>query len=134
MPLLTKHQIAAIPEEYKMHSAASRYTGIVALWLKVIIRAVFDWVSYRDSQRLEQKKLAERAHQWLFLPSEHMNSFVAICYMIDIDVDKCRQWAKSISKDQISKIEHLERESKFRNNELLMLAEIFSPDEKDEDY
>jgi hypothetical protein len=86
-----------------------RYAGVRALWIKVIIRAVFDWVAYRDSARLFQRKLAESAHTWLFRPSELFNSFENVCHMLDIDPEKVRRWAKTMSKDQVAKIEHLER-------------------------
>lgn len=86
-----------------------RYAGVRALWIKVIIRAVFDWVAYRDSTRLFQRKLAESAYVWLFRPSELFNSFENVCHMLDIDPNKVRDWAKKMNKDQVAKIEHLER-------------------------
>lgn len=86
-----------------------RYAGIRALWIKVIIRAVFDWVSYRDSDRLHQRKLAESAEIWLFQPSELFNAFDNICMYIDLDPERVRRWAKNMDRDQVAKIEHLER-------------------------
>lgn len=86
-----------------------RYAGVRALWIKVIIRAVFDWVAYRDSTRLFQRKLAESAYTWLFRPSELFNSFENVCHMLDIDPSRVRGWAKTMNKDQVAKIEHLER-------------------------
>lgn len=79
------------------------------MWIKVIIRAVFDWVAYRDSSRLFQRKLAEGAQFWLFSSSELFNSFENVCHMLDLDPGRVRNWARTMSKDQVAKIEHLER-------------------------
>jgi hypothetical protein len=87
-----------------------RYVGYRALWMKVIIRAAFDWVSYRDSQKLEQRKVAEFAFVWLFKPSQLFNSFENICHLVDLPPEKIRRWAKKLTKDHVAKIEHLERD------------------------
>jgi hypothetical protein len=87
-----------------------RYAGIRALWLKVIIRAVFDWVQYRDSDRLPQKKLADSAKSWLFDPNELFNGFANLCESLDVDPEKVRKWACGLSREQVAKIEHLDRE------------------------
>ena len=91
-------------------SREDRYAGIRALWLKVIIRAIFDWVSYRDSTKFQQKKLAEQAYNWLFNPSILFNGFDHICAILEIPPEKVRLKARSMSKEQVAKIEHLERE------------------------
>lgn len=83
------------------------------MWLKVIVRAAFDWVSYRDSDKLIQRKLAESAHAWLFQPSNLFNGFDSICLSLDVDAEKVRKWVKGLSKDQVAKIEHLERDHSY---------------------
>jgi hypothetical protein len=88
-----------------------RYAGVRALWAKVIIRAIFDWISWRDSDRLDKRKIADQAHSWLFEPNEVFNSFENICEMLDISPAMVRAKAKSMSKDHVAKIEHLEREA-----------------------
>lgn len=80
-----------------------------ALWIKVIIRAVFDWVSYRDSDQLGKRKMADSAANWLFEPNVTFNSFSNVCYYLDVDPGRVRVWAKKISRKQVAKIEHLER-------------------------
>lgn len=87
------------------------YVGYRALWMKVIIRAAFDWVSYRDATKLELKKEAEKAEKWLFEPNELFNSFDNICHLVDLPPDKIRVWARALTKEHVAKIEHLERES-----------------------
>ena len=91
--------------------SVDRYVGYRALWMKVIIRAAFDWVSYRDALKLEHKKEAERAHKWLFDGSELFNSFESVCHLVDLPPDKIRSWVKTLTKEHVAKIEHLERES-----------------------
>jgi hypothetical protein len=95
------------------HSSSDRYVGYRALWLKVIIRAAFDWVTYRDSTKLENFKEAQMASKWLFEPSELPNSFENVCQMVDLPPEKMRFWAKNLSKEQVAKIEHLERETNY---------------------
>jgi hypothetical protein len=87
------------------------YVGYRALWMKVIIRAGFDWVSYRDVTKLEQRKEAERAYKWLFEASELFNSFENICHLVDLPPEKIRRWVRALTKEHVAKIEHLERES-----------------------
>lgn len=87
-----------------------RYVGIRVLWFKVIIRAVFDWVSYRDSLKFFQRKLAESAATWLFQESNLFTGFDNICVQLDLAPAKVRKWARSMTKDQVTKMEHLERD------------------------
>ena len=88
-----------------------RYAGVRALWLKVIIRAIFDWVTYRDSPKIRERKLAEQAQLWLFKSANIFNSFEGICEFLDVPVEKVRAVASSMTREQVAKIEHLERES-----------------------
>lgn len=85
------------------------YAGARALWAKVIIRAIFDWVSYRDSLRLQQRKLAESAEIWLFQRSELFNSFENICGLLDIAPERVRERARKMTKEEVAKIEHTDR-------------------------
>ncbi len=87
-----------------------RYVGVRALWIKVIIRAAFDWVSYRDSSNIRLKKLAESASTWLFQPSELFNSFEGVCKFVDLPPEKVRGWVQALTKEHVAKIEHLERD------------------------
>lgn len=86
-----------------------RYTGVRILWLKVIVRAIFDWVTYRDSSRLMQKKLADSAHSWLFDRSELFNGFESICTNLNINPIRIRGRARCMTREDVAKIEHLER-------------------------
>lgn len=91
--------------------SVDRYVGYRALWMKVVIRAAFDWVSYRDSLKMEHRKEAERAYRWLFEKNELFNSFENVCHLVDLPPDKLRKWVMALTKEHVAKIEHLERES-----------------------
>lgn len=123
--LVQRHvpDVVYLPNVYRgscdsVQRSSDRYVGYRALWMKVIIRAAFDWVSYRDSTKLEHKKIAEHAHAWLFQPSELFNSFESICQLVDLPPDKLRVWVKRLTKAHVAKIEHLERDS---TNPLLLI-------------
>jgi hypothetical protein len=94
----------------RMVLAQDRYAGYRALWLKVVIRAIFDWVCYRDSLKLEKRKMAENAATWLFEPSKLINGLESICHSLDLSPELVREKARQMSKEQIAKIEHLERD------------------------
>jgi len=87
-----------------------RYAGVRALWLKVIIRAIYDWVTYKDSTKVEKKKFAESADIWLFQESLLFNSFENVCRQLDIDPVRIRAKVKTMTKEDVLKIEHLERD------------------------
>jgi hypothetical protein len=101
---------------------SDRYVGYRVLWLKVIIRSVFDWVTYRDNLRMEKRKYAESAYTWLFESNNLINGFESVCCMLDLSPSRVRTWAKSMSKDQVMKMEHLERDHSVSSKHLLKVA------------
>ena len=94
-----------------------RYAGVRALWAKVIIRAVFDWVTYRDSLKLQQRKLADNAEAWLFQPNELFNGFENVCKFLDVCPNMIRARARTMTKENVFKIEHRERDGKSIDEE-----------------
>lgn len=111
-------------QDYNLDFSCSedRYMGVKSLWLKVIVRAMFDWASYRDSQKLQDQKKAQDAYAWLFKESELFNSFKNVCMILSINPDKIRQLALKMTKDDVAKIEFKEREV------------VFSDDEEDQEF
>lgn len=109
---------------YPTSGSGDRYAGVRTLWLKVIIRAIFDWVTYRDSPRLMQKKLAESAASWLFEDSELFNGFENICGNLDVNPEDIRERARAMSKDDVAKIEHLERSGESEEKLVKIKAEL----------
>lgn len=110
-PLVIFFPFRAVKNWQASQRSVDPYVGYRALWMKVIIRAAFDWVSYRDSLKMEQLKEAERAYKWLFAPNELFNSFENVCHLVDLPPEKIRFWVRSLTKAHVAKIEHLERES-----------------------
>ena len=92
-------------------SADDRYSGVRMLWIKVIIRAIYDWITYRDSTKFHFKKLAESAEIWMFQESYTFNSFDNICRYISLEPDMVRGRIKLMSKEDAKKIEFLDRVS-----------------------
>lgn len=86
-----------------------RYAGFRKLWGRVIQRAIYDWVAWRDSTKLDKRKAAELAEVWLFRPSVLFNSFENICHMLDIDPEAIRERARGFTKEEVLKAEHIER-------------------------
>ncbi len=99
------------------------------LWIKVILRAAYDWVLYRDSKNLIYKKEAKRAYTWLFespklkkkvkigkttevVYVDIFNSLENICGCLDLDIEVVRKFAKNLTRDDVRKMEFLERNSK----------------------
>jgi hypothetical protein len=86
-----------------------RWGGVRALWCKVIARAIYDWVSYRDSTKLPLRKYADDAYRWLFCESEVFNSFENLCYYLEINPDEVRERACRLDRTQVAKLELLDR-------------------------
>lgn len=95
------------------------------LWIKVIIRAVYDWVTYRDSTKFQFKKLAESAEVWIFHDSHVFNSFENICHYISLDPTKVRARVRSMSKEDAKKIEYLDRVSVDDEDDVQALLRAF---------
>ncbi len=96
-----------------------RYAGFVKLWGRVIQRAIYDWVAYRESTKLQRRKDAENAETWLFKPSKLFNSFDNICQMIGVDPEDVRDRARAFTKDEMLKAEHIERTGRRLDSVLL---------------
>jgi hypothetical protein len=77
-----------------------------------------------DSDRLLQKKIADNAYIWLFMPSHLFNSFENICMSLDILPEGVRTWVRGLSKDDIEKIEHLDREGKTLSPKTLCMLDL----------
>ena len=109
----------------------SEHECIRLLWIKVILRAAYDWVLYRNSRSHISKKIAEDAYRWLFNPpkekitiiisgsprtieQQEFNSLENICDSIDLDVDSVRKFARVLTRDAIKKMEFLDRSTKVR--------------------
>ncbi len=99
------------------------------LWIKVILRASYDWVLYRDSKSKNLQRIAFDAHRWLFEPirdrkiikikgreietfREEFNSLYRLCEALDIEIDCVRKFAATLTRDKVRKLEFFDRTSK----------------------
>lgn len=86
-----------------------RYSGHKALWMRVIVRAAFDLASYKNDNRLALRKYADDAQKWLFDKSYLFNSFENVCALLGLNPEKVRNWASNLTKEDVMKMEHLDR-------------------------
>jgi hypothetical protein len=102
--------------------------GSKSLLLEIIRRAAYDWVLYRSSRRLPQKKLAEESFTWLFKEEpghkdwderaangKHMTSFVGICSALDLDVNTLRGHIRRMTAKNVTSVG---RPAEYRRVEL----------------
>lgn len=87
--------------------------GCRGLYLEVIQRAASDWVIYRHSSRLKEKRLAETSYIWLFEeqpghPDYEMRqgisklmSFLSICSLLDLDPEEVRAKIRQLTPKDI---------------------------------
>jgi len=84
------------------------------LLLEIVRRAAYDWVLYRNSRRLENRKLAHEAYTWLFVEAPghpHWQqrktdgyeafSFISICETLGLDLEEVRARLRTITARDI---------------------------------
>lgn len=103
------------------------------LWFKVIIRAIYDYITYRDSSKLQHKKIAESAEIWLFHQSEVFNSFSNLCLYLSLNPVIVRQRILKMSKEDAKKIEYLDRVESMTDEEREEFLRSKQPGEYDLD-
>lgn len=87
---------------------SKKYGSYRTLWIRVYIRAVFDFVQYRDVIDVKLRRHAEDAHRWLFEPAEGFNSFEHICEVFDLPLATLRSFACKITKEDVKRMEHID--------------------------
>ena len=107
--MIPQTQLPALMRRYdrvrrRANDSKDRYAGYRALLLKVIIRAIFDWVCYRDSTKLEKLKIAESAATWLFEPSKLFNGLDNFCMSTMLGLSTATR-ARTDIEDMISSLE-----------------------------
>lgn len=115
--------------EYLPQKKINEHECFRLLWIKVILRAAYDWVLYRNSKSHIYKNIAEDAYRWIFDPpkerkkivvgktevivhTQEFNSLENICDAINLDVDSVRRFSKRLTRDMVKKLEFLERSTK----------------------
>jgi hypothetical protein len=91
--------------------------GCKSLLLEIIRRAAYDWVLYRTSRRMVQRKLAEQAFHWLFVEDgtgedkkeredseKYITSFLAICEALDLDPESVRKHVRKLTPKNVMSV------------------------------
>ena len=91
---------------------ADRYAPYRLLWVKVIIRAAYDYALWKDSKDLRHRKFAEEARKWLFERSDLENSLEHLCELWGLPLEKIRRFARNLTKDDVKKLEFKERQGR----------------------
>ncbi len=87
-----------------------RYGVYKALWLRVYTRAVYDFVQYRKSKSIRKRREYECARRWLF---EIDGGLDLVCAAFELPLNKLRARARIMTKKDVKKLEHLERDGLF---------------------
>jgi hypothetical protein len=106
--------------------------GCKSLLLEVIRRAAYDWVLYRTSTRLFNKKLAEQAYEWLFKEEpgtpewrerdesgKNVTAFVSICFALDLPPEIVREHVRKLTPKNVMSVG---RPPEYRRREPLQSA------------
>lgn len=95
------------------------------LWAKVIVRAAYDYALWRTSEDIRLRRFAEDAARWLFesADSDMELSFENICFAFDFPVEKIRKKTRTLTREDVKKLEFRERQGKTE-----MLGEISGVD------
>lgn len=124
LPTPTKAELASLdlrpsawdPEPRDSVAAASCCR---ALLLEIMRRAAYDWVLYRSSSKLQDKRLAEDAYHWLFVEEptdrgptwdervaggKQLTAFVSICEALDLDPDSVRAHIRKLTVKNVMSV------------------------------
>ena len=74
-------------------------------WLKVIIRAISDYVLYRKSTKPKDRREADTARSFLF---DEGSGLDGICETFNLNIEVIQHLARTKTPSEIHKIEHLE--------------------------
>lgn len=110
--------ICEVRELRRPHSEAQQeINGSKSLLLEIVRRAAYDWVLYRTSTRLINKRLAEESYHWLFVEKpgslewaercrsgKQLTSFVSICESLDLDPDNMRMHIKRLTAKNVMNV------------------------------
>lgn len=102
-------------EQIEAKKYLSEFEAERLLWFKVILRAIYDYVLYKNSKSVSLKRLGEKASKWLFrdyVRNAPFQSFQNICQELDLSTEAIRDLARKLPRSKIVKIEFLGRTKK----------------------
>lgn len=79
------------------------------LWFLIVRQAIVDYVKWRGSSNLSNKREAEDARRWLFEESDLSNSMEVACQVLDINKEMIRDLASRLTPKDIRKMEFQDR-------------------------
>lgn len=118
-----------LDEDYSLE----RFSPYRLLWLKVIIRAAYDYALWKESTEYKHRKFADDAEKWLFEESSMEFSFDNICDKFNFPAEKLRSFARNLTKDDVKKLEFRERHGRDPLQSEIADIDIFDNIEDDGD-
>lgn len=97
-----------------------KFSSVRMLWIKVIVRAAYDYALWKDSKVIGLRKMALDAERWLFEESSLLNSFDTICFYYHLPAKKIRDYARNLTREDVKKLDFLERQREESALDLLM--------------
>lgn len=86
---------------------AEHYWPIQALWARVIVKAICDYANFREAKTFKGKREFKKVSAWLF---GEETGFFAVCEAAGWQPAMVRKRALSMTKDEVRKIEHRDRD------------------------
>lgn len=78
---------------------------VIALWQAVLVRAVADWVIYRDSPHMAGRRIWKQVNTWFFGPfGDRFNSFETLCAVLNLDSSLVRERVRRITPEQAKRL------------------------------
>jgi hypothetical protein len=129
IPVIKKVVVVAVPEpeaeeapyispRARSTSTSTTYNNELSLpykvlWAKVIIRAAYDYALWRNSDDIRLRRFAQDAERWLFESDQNLElSFENICFHFDFPVEKIRKKTRTLTRDDVKKLEFRERQGR----------------------
>lgn len=84
------------------------------LWARVILRALYDYVIWKDSDKMKDRRDFQTVKKWLFEPSTLGNSFENLCRLLNWPAGLIREKALTMTREDVKKMEFREREQSLK--------------------
>lgn len=97
--------VRLIPEEVPY--SEGHYHSIRALWARVIVRAICDYVLLKEARDLKGKRDFRAVNRWIF---DENTGLKGICDLLGWQIEEVRSRALSMTRDEVRKIEHRDRD------------------------
>lgn len=86
---------------------AEHFWPIHALWARVLVKAICDYVVFKEAKTLKGKREFKKVAWWLFAED---TGLLTVCEAVGWPAAMVRRRALSMSKDEVRKIEHRDRD------------------------